>query len=697
MRGRRIRRKRENVTGKETLFSDEAYDSAQVPSVKVAFSDDVTFKTVRDATSLFDGFSTMKAITWSYGLRMVVRQTRKFEHVELVFGCSEMLDKDVKLSSLAPIVQQAQIIKDLQSKAGREISERVENGSCDLYFEQTVRSHQKLYLLADESANKFRVITGSANLSSAAWLGDKQKEVLVCFEGRACYDAFLRNLYEPFKRTCSTQVKHPQAMLDRVDKNGFVTIDDVPILQSKDGLIIIEESETAPAKISMADCALYGGLDQSDAATLESTLKLNGGKALLDAQGLSALRLEGRRLEEAKPEQLAQCPKLIVRDDGEVLLNGHRLSCKGFERDAQKIAEFINSFDIFSGDIESYKADAWKILCWYFATPFFPKLRRACREARQDGRVSSLPMCLILFGSSNAGKTALMRFLGKAMCGEEIRQLAGTAFKAGRAVKEVKSTTVRKPRLMQINQQGMPVLYDDVPGSELSDTALRKLLIDTLDEVYDRQYPHYPAIVATTNITPAMPREFRKRALFFESSASLSALDAIANGHIPSKLTEEVGCALFVEYARRMAPPVALASLPERISELDVYALSSKVMMDIFEEASVHPSWAKLLSNDDYFGERAESRRATQLLLDYFQANTSSFERSKHENQLVIRYAISDRAAAKLLKEVSASLPPRCEPKLITGMLLLNLRETEDLCGRKLVVGKNAFTRWLLR
>lgn len=677
-----------------SLFSYEALEERAPSRMKVAFASHVEFGEVEEGRALFDGFKTMKAITWSYGLKMVVQQMRKFEHVELVFGCSNMLDRDIKLSGIAALVHQGQVIKDLQGKYGREISDRVEAGTCELFFESTVQSHQKLYLLANEDEGRYRVLTGSANFSERAWTGDRQKEVLICCEGREAYDAFERELYEPFKRTCATHVKDLKAILDGAGEKGFPTVEELPIVRPRDGLVIIEESKEPDLHISMADCALYGGLEQDGQKALESALKFSGGRAVLDTHGVETLRLEGARIGEAKAEEMAVCPKLIVNEEGDASLNGRRLERSGYTHDAKVVVEFIESLGIFSGDTDGYKEDAWKILCWYFATPFFPRLRRACRSAERDGRVSSLPMYMILFGSSNAGKTALMRFLGKAMCGEEVRQLPGNAFRAGKPVKDVKANTVRKPRLMQINQCGLPVLYDDVPSSELQDTALRKLLIDSMEEDYDEKYPSYPAVVATSNITPAMPREFRKRALFFESRASLPALDAIDNGHIPSKLTREVGSALFAEYAARMAPAVAEMVREENIDGLDVYEASSRILLDLFGEAGESPDWASPLSNNDYFGERAECRRATSLLVDYFRANPDHFERNRREGRLIVRYEASDRSAQKLLKEVSTSLPPRCEPRFVTGMLTLNLRETDDICDHMLKVRKGLLD-WL--
>ena len=677
------------------LFGDEQLADTAISRTKVAFSSGVEFRTVDDAAALFDGFRTMKAITWSYGLGMIVRQMRKFDHVELVFGCAEVIEDNVKLSAIAPMVHQAETIKSLQNRAGREISDRVEAGTCKLFFENTVRSHQKLYLLANEETGAYRVITGSANLSSAAWTGDRQKEVIECHEGREAYYSFMHELYEPFKRTCAERVSDLKAILDHADETGFVTPEDLPILNSEKKVVIIEQaSGNVDAHISMRNCALLGGLSEDGAKSLEAALKLKGGATLIDRDVAETIKLKGREIERARIEELAACPRLVVQDDGLVTLNGKELPTEGLAADAAAFVEFIDSYDIFTGDVASWKSDAWKIACWYFATPFFPRLRLACRRAKQDGRISSLPMCLVLFGTSNAGKTALMRFLAKAMCGQDARQLPGNAFKSGKPVKEVKSSTVRKPRLMQINQQGLPVLYDDVPGTELNDSSLRKLLIDSLDEEYDERYPHYPAIVATTNITPAMPREFRKRALFFESSASLAQLDAIANGHIPSNLTDRVGPALFVEYTARMAPTVKSLCESGEIGSLNIYRTSSETLINILEESECRPTWAVPLSNEDYYGEEAESRRAVLELVEYFRANPSYFERNKRENKLFVRYAAGDRNTEKLLRGICNSMPPRCSPNLITGMLTLDLRETESICNRKFKE-RNALLGWL--
>lgn len=48
------------------------------------------------------------------------------------------------------------------------------------------------------------------------------------------------------------------------------------------------------------------------------------------------------------------------------------------------------------------------------------------------------------------------------MCGSVVEPLEGASFKDGSPLKSVRVDSVRKPRLMQVNQKGLPILYDDV-------------------------------------------------------------------------------------------------------------------------------------------------------------------------------------------------------------------------------------------
>ncbi len=670
----------------ESLFPamiDVENDIVSNGKVKITEADSLKVTTIEDATSLFDGFASMKAITWSYGLPMAVRQMRKFSDVELVFGCKAILDKQVRLSALASIVVQAESLKALQNKWGREISERMEKGECRLYFENTISSHQKIYLLADEEAGKYRVITGSANFSSKAWSGDKQKEVIQVCDDRDSYFEVFEKLYKPFRDTCATKVENLKATLNHIDNEGAVGLGDIPILQSKSGLVILDraDAEDSDAVISMAECALLGGLQQPQVKRIEPLFASSSSGFAIDQGNLTTLMLEGDKIAEERERKDKECPRLVIDwDEATASFNGKPLLVEGYENDASRIVEFVNNFQLFSGDVEGYQMDAWKIMVWYFATPFFSRLRRACILARQEGLLISLPMFMFLFGSANAGKTSLMKFLGKTMSGHSFDELAGANFKDGDPVKNVKANTIRKPRLMQVNQKGLPILYDDVAKGQMTDSPLRKLLTTPYSKTLDMEYDGYPAVIATSNITPPMPQEFQKRALFFQVSASLNQEQSILNGHIPNRLTDEVGSAFYAEYVRRATPLFRAAMNADSIESLDVYRISSEIILELFKESGHSPTWAKPLCIDDYFGEASMCQRAARDLKRYFTASKSSFERDTKKNQLIVRCASGDRNAESVLKGIEMMLPPRFEAEFSPGMLTCRLYEIEKLC-----------------
>lgn len=509
--------------------------------------------------------------------------------------------------------------------------------------------------------------------------------ILVC-DDRDSYFEVLEKVYEPFKATCATRVDSLKASLDELDRSATVGFGEVPVLQKEEGLVILErvEGDDADLSISMSDCSLLGGLQQPQVEKLESLFAPVQKGFAIDRSNIAKLQIEGDKIKEEHERRNQECPKLVIDwDNDSASVNGKPLSCRQFENDASCIVEFVNSFQLFSGDVEGYQSDAWKIVVWYFATPFFSHLRKECILAQQEGLLISLPMFLFLYGDANAGKTSLFKFLGKAMCGSVVEPLEGASFKDGSPLKTVRVDSIRKPRLMQVNQKGLPILYDDVARGQMTDSPLRKLLTTPYAKTLDMEYDGYPAVVATSNITPPMPQEFQKRALFFQVSASLNQKQAIKNGQIPNRLTDEVGSSFFAEYVKRAAPKFKEHSRVDAIGELDVYEIFSGVILDIVRESGHSPKWATPLCIDDYFGESAMCHRAAKNLKRYFTASRESFERNTEENQLIVRCSSGDRNAENALKGIEMMLPPRFQSEFSPGMLTCNLLEIEKLYGMK--------------
>lgn len=192
-------------------------------------------------------------------------------------------------------------------------------------------------------------------------------------------------LYKPFKNTCATEVKNLKASLDRTDEECAIGFGDIPVLRSKSGLLVFDkaDAEDSDVVVSMTECALLGGLQQPQIKRIEHLFASSSSGFAIDQGNLTMLMLEGDKIAEEREQRDKKCPRLVVDwDEGTVSTNGKQLISCGYENDAVRIVEFVNNFRLFSGDVGGYQTDAWKIMVWYFATPFFSRLRRQFQRRR---------------------------------------------------------------------------------------------------------------------------------------------------------------------------------------------------------------------------------------------------------------------------------------------------------------------------
>jgi hypothetical protein len=143
---------------------------------------------------LFEGFQSLKAITYAISLEFMLRFVPQFEDAEIVFGSERILSKEhIALAQASQVIEAygfADALADhkaLTEGLGKYLGMhaqgllgRVLDGSLRFRLLRKRPSHEKLYLLA--GAAGYRVVTGSANLSAQAF-ESRQQEILVRFDG----------------------------------------------------------------------------------------------------------------------------------------------------------------------------------------------------------------------------------------------------------------------------------------------------------------------------------------------------------------------------------------------------------------------------------------------------------------------------------------------------------------------------------
>src|SRR6516225_2257155 len=181
-----------------SLFRDKSTSEQRALTV---FRAEMIAREEANWRDLFAGFDTLKVITYSSGLDVILELAGMFKEVEITFGSERILSREhaalEQASNVArgytfidAVADQKAFLERLAAelgKSGRALLPRVADGTLRFRLLRKMPSHEKLYLLSGHGT--LRVITGSANLSLAALTG-RQKEVYIVFDGEEAYRSF---------------------------------------------------------------------------------------------------------------------------------------------------------------------------------------------------------------------------------------------------------------------------------------------------------------------------------------------------------------------------------------------------------------------------------------------------------------------------------------------------------------------------
>ena len=219
---------------------------------------------------LFGDFSGLQAITFSSSLEFLVHLVPQFLDVEIVFGSERILSKEhLALTQASQIVESygfkdsladqkalVEALAGLLGRVGGALLDRVAAGSVRFRLLKGKPSHEKLYLLS--APDRRRVITGSANLSLAAFAG-RQEEILTVFDGTGAWELFA----EYYRRDCkdSVSVDAELLVLPRPDggwgaRTTPLALEEVPVVRALDARVAVVDQPPAPMPAGFAMDAL---------------------------------------------------------------------------------------------------------------------------------------------------------------------------------------------------------------------------------------------------------------------------------------------------------------------------------------------------------------------------------------------------------------------------------------------------------
>jgi hypothetical protein len=544
--------------------------------------------------TLFTGFSSLRVLTYTASIPMIVHMLNQFETIECVFGYEGILaNLALILASQRLICEQlATAIKGLEDPRKRTILEHVYQGKARFYVVKGAIAHSKLYLL--ESPTRKLVLTGSANWSWRAFCG-KQYEELIAYENDeqawTYFERRYRQIRERATSAISTQTLTTEAVL----------IEDVPLIQEaqasklEEGITVFVHTPTSSVSLPQVMHTVERISGQYKAAVQTVTSAARNGQVHLTAeQAHKVVHLVKNRKrqgqEEEEPTWLS-----INREERTLLLTGKELSLtpswEEVQSDVQCLIEYFEKFrEGFVGDIAQHQRDYFLFLCWFYCSPFMCDFRN--EAISQQNYLFDFPQFAVLYGRSNCGKSELVKTLMRSMLGYYV------------FVDKGRFTRTQLQDLREVRRR-FPVAFDDIDKKHFTEHATDLIK----DEGYQRD--EYPTFTLSMNAEDhSFSSEVYKRCLMIYTRASLPGSNVTAARTLyksVASIQQRLTTALYREYLRRMLDRMMMRPLPS-----DMLQCSSEIITALFAEATAAPlpHWCRSLTIDDYQGRAYDKVRA---------------------------------------------------------------------------------------
>jgi hypothetical protein len=605
---------------------------------------------------LFEGFTSLQAITFSSSLEMLLRLADRLDDLEIVFGSESILSREhLALAQASQTIQSygfvdalvdqkalVEALARLLGRTGQRLLDRVADGSLRFRLLRGRPSHEKLYLLAGPAGR--RVITGSANLSIAAFEG-RQQEVYVAFDGdpaRLLFDGYYQRDWKD-----SVPVETDALVAQRADgttaaRQTPLALEEVPIVRVlKAGVALVDDAPRPMPQGFTTDqmrTAAALGAELKDLALPKD----RAGRTVVNAASvLRVLRaFRARPVGDATEDRIPRAD--IDFATGEVRLDGvhwlrpdETIPADAIARDARILVDYLGSFLAFFGNgagagaIEVY----WAFLVWLYSAPAAPHLRQAAVTVGIDPWV--YPVYAVLFGRSSGGKTLFTRIAARSRFGFEKMMRSGE-FTANAAFG------------MRDKLGAIPLLIDDVTRDRF--TRYVPDLVRTDQEGGGR---YAPVVLTTNRDVTSIPPDLTKRMVTCHIDAAIPENRSVTERNA-RRAQNEIGTALYRAYLQRLIPEVRAmrAEIGAGAEGFpDLLASSAAVLRGVLGEALGElPEWARPLTYGDYFGIRL--RRFRDQLGDMLRDADDRVAVNRAAGELTISFGGDTNQATQFARSV---------------------------------------------
>lgn len=641
------------------LFEEEdIHDDNEVEVVDLSF--------LRNRQSnwqdLFSGYDELKAITYSSSIHFVNKVTGMFDQSEIIFGNEVALSNDI--AELVAFQNQVLVtIHQLKSSIKRDMINRMDAGKLKLFVAKTRLSHEKVYILKSRE-DQYRVITGSANMSQAAFTG-KQRETINVIDGYQAYEYYL-NQYELLKEESVNQIQSRSIV--RITGDILTNFDILPITDEVNEKKVFEVVDIPQNKPQME---FLQHLIQ-DARKLKPHIQVekakNGRASITYTHYHQAIRKVKTSQDALSGDITKVLPELIVdTEKKEVKLLGEiqdlNPNSEDIRNDVRLFLDYMKGFDTFHGDkeeIDQAKMRYYSFANWFFVSPLLSRMRLMAIE--HDKKPDAYPVFGLIYGNSKAGKTSFLSTLLHFMINKS------TKFSAGdftiKTVNDARSVT-----------KGVPIIYDDMVYARFNNHAAEVIKNDEFG--YHDNLANFPVVVISANEdVKVVSGDLSRRTVLCKVNIGLDTKEVLSNNAV-KRIQRQASTALYRAYLGKLLEGfdefVSPMFNPEEDYSVDILYYSSKVLKDIFEEYSSEqlPDYIREISVEEYFDERITSNYAKRVIKTAWQHNKKQFVINRKTNTL--KYTADDPfEIGRMRKE----LPDSLNPKISNKSIILDLKKS---------------------
>ena len=577
--------------GQRSLLLDDPDSKTKndVLSVLYAHSEDTG---LFDRDSLFGGFTSMRALTYSASIPMIMSLLRDYDYdrFECIFGHGGILGRQPR----EIIDFQRQIDERLSrgfvaiaggSTERRELlHDRVADGRARFFVVKDAIAHAKIYLLERDGLR--RVVVGSANLSETAFSG-RQAETLIVYDNDNRAWEHYRGQYEDVLETAVSSLE----VRDKPQVAAVMPVEEAPIFREvertgREVTMYVPPETEQEAEYSAASILVsVNNVPNAQRAAMPVLDRGRNGSPNISVT--PAIVRQARRMPVARPEEEDESgalPSLSYNRRGAFTLQGSELNLdvksEDVRRDALLLLRFFNNYeDDFVGDVERLQRDYFVFMSWFYFAPFMCDLRNA--NIRQ-GLEFQQPMFAILYGRSDCGKSSLTNTLMTSMFGYGKKGFVPNSL-----------FTPSRVRGLRQEFRRHPVVFDDVSNNRFRQYA---------DEVVkDGEISHgdeYPCIALLMNMdTRRFKPEIIKRSMMLYTQTSLPGNRPAARERLQasvSRIQDTLTTAFYRQYLKDMS--IILETMPEdTYRSVDVLQVSSNLLCRLFERCLLEeeqlPEW----------------------------------------------------------------------------------------------------------